>query len=86
MLMNFVMHRIRKKGQQRRQRDDEKARPTKEHYNAKPQNERTKPQGEYGKTEKPQSPSKPKQHYMNPNAAKPSKPAKRSGGTLSLKK
>ena len=73
-----------KKGQQkRRQRDDENARPAKEHYKAKPQGERSKPQGDHNK---PQSPSKPKQHYMNPNAAKPSKPTKRTGGTLSLKK
>lgn len=85
-----------KKGQQkRRQRDDEGGRPAK----AKPQGERSRPQGEHGKSHrkpdassnthsanKPQSPSKPKQHYMNPNAAKPSKPAKRTGGTLSLKK
>ena len=88
-----------KKGQQRRQRDDEGGRPAKEHYKAKPQGERSRPQGEHGKSHrkpdassnthsanKPQSPSKPKQHYMNPNAAKPSKPAKRTGGTLSLKK
>lgn len=88
-----------KKGQQRRQRDDKGGRPAKEHYKAKPQGERSRPQGEHGKSHrkpdassnthsanKPQSPSKPKQHYMNPNAAKPSKPAKRTGGTLSLKK
>ncbi|WP_038891617.1 23S rRNA pseudouridine(2604) synthase RluF [Vibrio campbellii] len=88
-----------KKGQQRRQRDDEGGRPAKEHYKAKPQGEHSRPQGEHGKSQrkpdassnthsanKPQSPSKPKQHYMNPNAAKPSKPAKRTGGTLSLKK
>ncbi|HHF0484960.1 TPA: 23S rRNA pseudouridine(2604) synthase RluF [Vibrio antiquarius] len=89
-----------KKGQQkRRQREDEGGRPAKEHYKAKPQGERSRPQGEHGKSRrkpdassnthsanKPQSPSKPKQHYMNPNAAKPSKPAKRTGGTLSLKK
>ncbi|HHF3081278.1 TPA: 23S rRNA pseudouridine(2604) synthase RluF [Vibrio diabolicus] len=89
-----------KKGQQkRRQREDEGGRPAKEHYKTKPQGERSRPQSEHGKSHrkpdassnthsanKPQSPSKPKQHYMNPNATKPSKPAKRTGGTLSLKK
>lgn len=80
------MHLTLKKGQQkRRQRDDENSRPAKEHYKAKPQGERAKPQGEHGRPQnKPQTPSKPKQHYVNPNTT--SKPAKRTSGTLSLKK
>ncbi|MDG2898567.1 23S rRNA pseudouridine(2604) synthase RluF, partial [Vibrio parahaemolyticus] len=40
-----------KKGQQkRRQCDDEGGRPAKEHYKAKPQGERSRPQGEHGKS------------------------------------
>lgn len=63
-----------KKGQQkRRQHDDDNARPSKEHFKAKAQ-------------ESDRKPNKPKVRYDNPNAAKPSKPVKRTGNTLSLKK
>ncbi|MEF1296701.1 23S rRNA pseudouridine(2604) synthase RluF, partial [Vibrio parahaemolyticus] len=45
--------------------------------------ENSRPAKEHYKA-KPQTPSKPKQHYVNPNTT--SKPAKRTSGTLSLKK
>ena len=61
---------------------NESARPAKERDRAKPAGQDAKSQSQH----KPHAPSKPKQFYANPNATKPSKPAKRSGGTLSLKK
>ncbi|MEF1164262.1 S4 domain-containing protein [Vibrio parahaemolyticus] len=57
-----------KKGQQKRRQRDDE--------NSRPA------KGHY--KAKPQTPSKPKQHYVNPNTT--SKPAKRTSGTLSLKK
>ncbi len=43
-LTSSVMHLTLKRPAKRRQRDDESSRPAKEHYKAKPQGERAKPQ------------------------------------------